>query len=553
MRLKPDRPIRACAYLRVSTDDQALHGISIPSQRRKIEEFCAAKGWELVEILEEPGQSGKDEGRPIFRKMMGRAVSAARPFDVIVVYAMSRFARNLGLQTISFEQLRDAGVELASVTESFGKGPNANLMRSMVGALNQHLSDQSSVNTIRAMNENAVEGFWNGGPVPVGYRSVTVEQRGNKQKKKLAIHEPEAEIVRKVFRLAREGDGKGPLGARAIAQWLNQRSITLRGSRFFNSNVSGILSRTHYCGYYLDGKRNEYKELLPEDQWIRVSCPPIISEEDFLEVAALRAKRSPKVTPPRVTNGVTLLPAAVARCGQPSCQAGLTVISGKGGRYHYYRCSARANSASTACDLPSIRRDALDEMVLDALMTRVLQPSRLKIILQHLLERSETANQRRRKDLAVARAELTTTGKAVTNLMMAIESGAFRPDEPAFIERMAQHRARKSALEAEIHSLEGQLATARLKVDEKMIAEFGRRLGRALREGDNAFRTAYVRLFVDRVIVFADEIRIEGSKVALERALVSVDDPNVLPVPSLDREWCPGEDSNLHAVSSAAT
>ncbi len=542
--------LRACAYVRVSTEDQVGHGISIPSQIRRIEEFCRAKGWELAEVFEELGQSGKDIGRPQFNKMLGRATSITRPFDIIIVYALSRFARNLAVQTTAFAQLQAAGVELASVSETFGKGPNGNLMRSMVGAFNQHTSDQCAMNTIRAMNANAAEGFWNGGPVPFGYQSVTVEKRKDKQKKKLAVREDEAEIVRRIFRLAQFGDGNGPMGARAIAKWLNARGYTLRGGRFNNSNTAGILSRKHYVGYYMDGKQNEFKEPLPEDQWITVPCPAIISDEEFLNVAALRAKRSPKVTPPRVVSGVTMLPAAIARCGQPECGAGLTVRTGKGGRYHYYNCSARVNQGADSCNLKAVRREDLDQVVLGELAHRIFDRNRLTELLRHLLDRSQEVIKRRRKDLALARGELTNVAKAITNLLVMIESGVMRPNEPLFVERMAHNRARKSALEADVRSLERQLSTSKVQITEEMIAAFADKMAHALREGDPQFRAAYVRLFVSRVELSAEEIRIFGTKDALEKALIHNGKPEEGTVPIFDREWCGWRDSNPHEQSS---
>ena len=537
--------LRACGYVRVSTDDQAQHGISLPSQIAKIQEFCAAKGWELVEVLQEPGLSGKDESRPEFRKMMTLAQGFPRPFDVVVVYALSRFARKLSLQTNAFEQLQAVGVALASVTETFGKGPNANLMRSMVGAFNQHLSDQSSVNTIRSMVENAAHGFWNGGPIPFGFESVTVERRKDKDKKKLAIREDEAEIVRQIFRLARFGDGKGPMGARGIAQWLNSKGYRLRGGRFANSNVAGTLSRTHYVGYYLDGKKNEFKEDLPEDQWITVPCPAIIGEEEFLEVAALRAKRSPKVTPPRETNGTTMLPASIAKCGQPGCGAGLTVPTGKSGAYRYYCCSVRVNEGAAACNLPSTQKDELEGAVVAALEERLFTPARLPVLLSHLLDRNADADKRRRKDLALARSELTNVSKAITNLMVLVEQDAKVLNEPEFAERMAYNKARKSVLGADVKALEEQLTRSKIRITEEMIIAFGESMRSALREGDPQFRSAYVRLFVDKVSVTSDEIIIEGSKAALERTLVKVGNPASEPVPIFDREWCRLQDSNL--------
>jgi DNA invertase Pin-like site-specific DNA recombinase len=413
------------AYVRVSTDDQAAHGASIPSQIKKIEEFCRANGYELVIVFEEPGMSGKDEGRPKFRSMLEQATSPKRPYDIIVVYNLARFARNLAIQTVAYNQLETAGVQLLSVTESFAKGPDGNLMRSILGAFNQNVSDQSSRNTIRTMNLNAAEGFWNGGPVPFGYESYVVEQRKDKAKKKLRINEAEAELVRCIFRLARFGEGAGPMGARAIAQWLNARGFRLRGGKFNNSNVAGILGRTHYVGYYEDGKKTEFKEPIPEEDWIRVPCPAIISDEEFLEVAALRAKRSPKVTPPRVVNGVTMLPASIARCGQPGCDGGLTPRSGKGGQYYYYTCSVRANQGASACDLQAMRRDELDDIVLGVLGHRIFDPERLREILRHLLDRSDEREKRRRKALALARSELTNVNKAITNLVLMIDERGY--------------------------------------------------------------------------------------------------------------------------------
>jgi len=64
-----------------------------------------------------------------------------------------------------------------------------------------------------AIKENACQGFWNGALPPIGYRIVeATEQRGHRVKKTLEIVPIQAETVRLIFRLAREGDRTGAPG-----------------------------------------------------------------------------------------------------------------------------------------------------------------------------------------------------------------------------------------------------------------------------------------------------------------------------------------------------
>jgi hypothetical protein len=76
--------------------------------------------------------------------------------------------------------------------------------------------------TLRAMRENARQGYWNGSRPPFGYQIVAAEQRGAKIKKKIEPNPMQVENVRLMFRLARIGDGEnGPMGMRQIADHLN--------------------------------------------------------------------------------------------------------------------------------------------------------------------------------------------------------------------------------------------------------------------------------------------------------------------------------------------
>ena len=86
----------AACYIRVSTDDQTEY--SPDSQKKLIMEYAAAHSLALPEefiFMEQEGVSGRiAEKRPEFQRMIGAAKGRPRPFDVILVWKYSRFARN---------------------------------------------------------------------------------------------------------------------------------------------------------------------------------------------------------------------------------------------------------------------------------------------------------------------------------------------------------------------------------------------------------------------------------------------------------------------------
>ena len=108
-------------------------------------------------------------------------------------------------------------------------------------------------------------------------------------------------------------------------------------------------------------------------------------------------------------------------------------------------------------------------------------------------------------------------------------------------------------LQVQIKALERQVETEDRRVTPEVVEKFGELLVEKLLNGTSEFRQAYVRLLISKVVLSPGEISIFGSLKALERAVTSPPDrPNNL-VPRFVREWCPEEDSNLHALASAST
>ena len=206
-------PIRVALYLRVSTSRQADNDLSIPDQRRQAKEYCTSRGWEVVADYVEPGASATDDRRPEFQRMIDAATAKPPMFDVIVVHSFSRFFRDQFQLEFYVRRLAKNGVRLVSITQELGDDPMSNMIRQIMALFDEYQSKENAKHTLRAMKENARQGFWNGALPPIGYRIVAGEQRGHRTKKTLEIDPFQAETVRLIFRLAWEGDGtSGAMG-----------------------------------------------------------------------------------------------------------------------------------------------------------------------------------------------------------------------------------------------------------------------------------------------------------------------------------------------------
>ena len=211
-------PLRAALYLRVSTARQAEHDVSIPDQRRQGEAYCASRGYQLVETYVEPGASATNDRRPEFQRMIEAGTSKPAPFDIVMVHSFSRFFRDHFELEFYVRKLARNGVKLVSITQEMGDDPMHVMMRQIMALFDEYQSKENAKHVLRALKENARQGFWNGSLPPIGYRVVAAEQRGAKVKKKLEIDPLHADTVRLIYRLALEGDGtSGPMGVKNIA------------------------------------------------------------------------------------------------------------------------------------------------------------------------------------------------------------------------------------------------------------------------------------------------------------------------------------------------
>ncbi len=122
-------------------------------------------------------------------------------------------------------------MKLISITQHTNDDPAGEMQRHIIMMFDEYQSKENGKHTLRGMQENARQGYFNGSKAPYGYKTVDAGQTGNRGrvKKKLAIEESEAEIVREIFELYVNGKNGPRMGMKEIAKTFNQRGLLMRG------------------------------------------------------------------------------------------------------------------------------------------------------------------------------------------------------------------------------------------------------------------------------------------------------------------------------------
>ena len=180
-------------YIRVSTDDQTEY--SPTSQIKLIKKYAKENNITLLNdyIFQEDGISGKSaDKRPEFQRMIAIAKSKDCPFNVILVYDFSRFARNKN-ESVMYKTLlrKKLGIDVISITQPLSDRKESVILESMYEAMDEYYSLNLSENVIRGKIEKASRGEFQGNP-PYGYIY-------NKNTKSLEIDKNRADIVRFIF------------------------------------------------------------------------------------------------------------------------------------------------------------------------------------------------------------------------------------------------------------------------------------------------------------------------------------------------------------------
>ena len=409
-------------YARVSTDEQADRGYSLPSQLLACREYAARHGFEvLAEYADDYTGTVAIELRPEGRKAY--AMLADGNADALIVYTVDRLVRpplegDEWDMPVLIRGLAKLGRDIHTVSRGQLKTDFASLLISMLDAKSagderRKIIERTGRGRLHKAKTGQVVGM---GKAPYGYKYVK-DTKDAAKTTMLAIDETQAAVVRMIFEWYTVGRDGSPIGAVLIARELialgiptpseasgyKRKKTTVPGT-WGNDSVFWILKSEVYKGVWRFGKfigggGRGGKRAIADT--IAVEVPAIVSETTWQAAQAQRTKNCDFL---RARGQRLYLLRGMIAC---SC----------GKHYHgsnrRYQCSSvtniRRHYAGERCHEPSIKQEKLESAVWAEIRTIVTDPDQLEARLRAARAEAYDALKPKRDELATVEGLLRDT------------------------------------------------------------------------------------------------------------------------------------------------
>ena len=517
---------RCAIYARYSSREQ--DGTStIESQVRECRAYARQHGMSVVEgaLFVDRAETGTtSEQRDAFQAMLAMAQRTPKPFDAILVWKFSRFARNREDSAIHKSLLRRHGVEVISVSEPVDRDSAMGvLVEGIIEIQDQFYSARLAEEVRRGQREAALEGFSTGGRAPYGYRRVEVsDPRGRTdrtgrpiQRVTLAIEPVEAAIVRRIFEMYSTG-----MGYIRIVKKLNAEGVPGPwGGTWAGSAIREMTLNEAYRGARVYGRIKKIKTAQgtrskrprPEAaQTIKEGAHPAIIDPALWERVKTRREAVAKAYAGNAAHfGATksvqtqFLLTGLLQCGVCGANFATRVAHTQrgAGRYYYYGCAFRARRGTSVCQNSTLLpQDAIEREVLEILQQAVLTPAtldRLLAIVNTRLRAQATVSRPRIKEIRKA---LTQLDREIANYTRAIAKGDFSSLEQA----LAAAEQRRTTLQAELAQLDGGQPSTVIQLTPAALERHLQGMTEKLRSGVNGKVREAIQQSVARILVGGD-------------------------------------------------
>lgn len=310
--------MNAIIYCRVSSKEQ-VEGTSLESQELACRDYSRKHGLAVSKVFIEEGESAKFADRTQLLELLACCRDKTRQIEVLLVWKIDRFARNVEDHYTVKSALKKLGVSVVSVTEPIQNDPNGKLMETILAGFAQFDNDIRAVRSVQGMQQRIREGIWPWKP-PLGYIPPRIG-------KKTTPDTPDPSCF-SAIKKGWELFATGAYSKADIMRLLQKAGVkAFGGGPLIPQNMDHMFANPFYAG-------------ILRDPWTdfehRGRHEPMVTAGDFARVQQIVAGRNNSQPHRRLSEDFPLR--GQVRC--PSCQSFMTGYFAQGShkRYSYYKC-----------------------------------------------------------------------------------------------------------------------------------------------------------------------------------------------------------------------
>lgn len=300
-------------YMRVSTEDQAREGFSLPEQKERLEAYCKFNNYKIVEYYTDAGISAKTGNkRPEYDRMLEDGRQGK--INMIIALKLDRITRSTRDWETLMDYLEKYNVNIAFVNDDINTTTaNGKMVSRIMMSVSQNEIERTSERTIIGL-EGAIKKGHIPARAPLGYKHVD---------KKLVPDSLTKDIVIRIYNLYYDG-----LTYNTIAKIFNEEKVYDK-TNWKDTSILKIISNVVYKGDYIQGKTTK------NPRYFENVVEPIISKELWENCQVQKKKNQRNYM--RSQTYIFLQKLKCPKCGR--ILAGGASHKIKSDRwYYYYRC-----------------------------------------------------------------------------------------------------------------------------------------------------------------------------------------------------------------------
>jgi site-specific DNA recombinase len=406
----------------VSTDEQARSGYSLAQQMEALREYANREGYEVLEEVVDPGQSGASLERPGMDRV--RDLVAAGDVSMILAQDRDRFAREPAYHYLLKREFEECGCELRALNDRGDDSPEGQLTDGILDQLAKFERAKTTERTRRGKLRKAREGKVVGtAPPRYGFRY-------NKARDGLLIYKPEMCVVENIFRLVAEGLGLHALQTRLCSEgiptrngaelwsravlrrmlvddiykphsykeikelvshdvaaqlnpdeeygivWWNRRKVSTRTVSEPNGNGERVY------------KKRQVRKERPREDWIGIPVPAFLPR-DLVDRARTSLESNKATERKFLTRSWELKGLLHCSCGSRMRTHTVYYPNSAGHRYYYYLCRKAKDFGRTACQQKSVRAEPLETEVWGFASSLLKDPNKIRAGVESLIQQEE--------------------------------------------------------------------------------------------------------------------------------------------------------------------